>query len=379
MKKIEYYENGNKRNEYEVNENEKLHGIQKLYHENGQLQVELNWTNGIQDDETITSYHPNGTKARQVNRLQNKLNGEFLEWHDNGQLKRKGFYQDNFINGTYKTWDASGNLKNDFFKHRFIDTIDCEKFNSYSRDEKNISEIEVDWLQDIRPIYKKFINKNEITSTLQHTLDNEDEYMIVFSPNEEDAKNIIDTIINNNGGFTAFKLLESETWHYAYSGYLFFLGCKILVSDRLYVIEIHRHERREFISFNDSVILYGIHKDSKKVNKIIKGLNSIVYNSGEMTSGGGELFYTANNSHIVSYWDDLEKVVEKLKSIIDCYSENAFSDELFGEGEEIKDFTYQNIKKITTDSLWSITFKTDKFKINLAQGNSSYQMNIYLS
>lgn len=108
-------------------------------------------------------------------------------------------------------------------------------------------------------------------------------------------------------------------------------------------------------------------------------MNSIVYNSGEMSSGGGQLFYTANNSHIVSYWDDLNKVVEKIKSIIDCYSENAFSDELFGDSKEIKDFTYENIKKIANDSLWSITFKTDKFRINLAQGNSSYQMNIYLS
>ena len=87
MKKIEYYENGNKRNEYEVNESEKRHGIQKLYHENGQLQVEVNWTNGIQDDGEIITYHDNGVKARQVIILKGSFNGAFTEWHKNGQKK----------------------------------------------------------------------------------------------------------------------------------------------------------------------------------------------------------------------------------------------------------------------------------------------------
>lgn len=46
---------------------------------------------------------------------------------------------------------------------------------------------------------------------------------------------------------------------------------------------------------------------------MIAGLNSIVYNSGEMTSGGGHLYYTASGSHIVSYWDDLGEAIKKNK------------------------------------------------------------------
>lgn len=380
MKKIEYHENGNIREEYEVLEDGKRHGTTKIYHENGQLQVEVNFTNGIQDDGTIISYYSNGTKARQVIRLNGKFNGEFSEWHENGQLKRNSFYESNKIHGFYKTWDNTGNLKNNFFKHKYIDTIDCEKFKSYDKEQRKIEEIEVDWLQDISPIYKKFINKNEITSTLQHTLDNEDEYISVFTNNALAAKNIIDTVIENNGGFLAFNSFEYENWHYSYDGYLFNISYKIIIPEKLYVVELNRKPKTEWQYFDDSIVLYGIHKDSKKVNNLIKGLNSIVYNKGEMTSGGGQLFNTSDDSNlIVSYWNDLDKVLEKFKSIVDCYPENAFSQESLGEDKEIKDFTYENIQEIVNHSLWFITFKTEKFKITLSQGTSSYQMNIHLN
>jgi len=378
--KREFYENGNIKEEYQINESGKHHGTTKLYHENGQLKVEVNWTNGIQDDGEIISYHDNGVKARQVIMLEGCFNGAFTEWHKNGKLKRRSFYEANMIHGDYKTWDNLGNLKNDFFKHKFIDTIDCEKFASYDREQKNIEEIEVDWLQDISPIYKKFINKNEITSTLQHTLDGEDEYISVFSTNEQKAKNIIDTIIENNGGFLAFESFERENWHYSYNGYLFNISYKIIIPEKLYVIELNRNTKMKWQNFNDSIVLYGIHKDSKKVNNLIKGLNSIVYNKGEMTSGGGQLFKAPDDSNLIfSYWDDLDKVVEKFKSIVDCYPENAFSQELLGENKEIKDFTYEAVEEIVNPSLWQITFKTEKFKINLSQGTSSYQMNINLT
>ena len=380
MKKKIYFESGNIREEYEVSGDGKRNGTTRLYHENGQLQVEVNWTNNLQDDGEIISYHDNGTKARQVIRLNGELNGEFSEWHENGQLKRNSFYESNVIHGVYKTWDNFGNLKNIFFKHKFIDTIDCEKFKSYDKEQIRVEEIEVDWLQDISPIYKKFINKNEITSTLQHTLDDEDEYISVFSPNEEGAKNIIDTIIENNGGFSAFESFEYENWHYSYNGYLFNISYKIIIPEKLYVIELNRNTKMKWQYFDDSIVLYGIHKDSKKVNNLIKGLNSIVFNKGEMTSGGGQLLNTSDDSNlIVSYWNDLDKVVEKFKSIVDCYPENAFSQELLGENKEIKDFTYEAIEEIVNPSFWIITFKTEKFKINLSQGNSSYQMNIYLT
>jgi hypothetical protein len=161
---------------------------------------------------------------------------------------------------------------------------------------------------------------------------------------------------------------------------LFNISYKILIPEKLYVVELNRNPKNKMMYFDNSIVLYGIHKDSKKVNNLIKGLNSIVYNAGEMTSGGGQLFNTSDDSNlIVSYWHKLDKLVEKFKSIIDCYPENAFIEDSLGEDKEIKDFTYENIQEIVNHSLWFITFKTEKFRINLSQGNSSYQMNIYLT
>jgi len=106
-----YYDNGNVKEEYEENKKGELHGITNLYHENGQLKVELSYTNGIQDEGEIISYHDNGIKARQVIRLKGNLNGAFSEWHKNGQLKLEGIYNNG--NPTIiKQWSEEGLLTN---------------------------------------------------------------------------------------------------------------------------------------------------------------------------------------------------------------------------------------------------------------------------
>ena len=266
MKKTEktYHENGSIHVESELNEKGERHGITKIFHENGQLQVEVYWTNGIQDDGTIISYHDNGIKARKVIHLNGKFNGEFSEWHENGQLKRKSFYEDGLITGVYKTWDNYGNKKQDFVKQKFIDTIDCEKFRRqrHLQEQKNIEEVEVDWLQNIGPIYKKFIDKDEVTSTLQHTIVDEKEFIYVYSPDEENAKNIIETIIENNGGFLNFDSFENEDWHYFYSGDLFYIFYKTIIPDKLYAVEINRHYKIEPVSSNEYDIQPGVINDT---------------------------------------------------------------------------------------------------------------------
>ena len=101
------YDNGNILEEWEVNEKGQRHGLMKRYHENGQLQVEVTWTNGIQDDSEIISYHDDGSKARQVTRVNSSLNGEFFEWYKNGQLKKQGVYNED-VSTIHKEWDENG-------------------------------------------------------------------------------------------------------------------------------------------------------------------------------------------------------------------------------------------------------------------------------
>ena len=79
-----YYDNGNIKEEYQVNMDGKSHGTSKLYHENGQLRAEVGFTNDIQNDGNIVSYHENGTKARSVLLIDGSFQGEFFQWHTNG-------------------------------------------------------------------------------------------------------------------------------------------------------------------------------------------------------------------------------------------------------------------------------------------------------
>ena len=81
--------------EFEVNKEGLRDGYYKIFHSNGQLKAELSYTNDIQNDGEIISYHHDGSKARQVNCVLDNLNGEFFEWYENGQLKRHGYYENN--------------------------------------------------------------------------------------------------------------------------------------------------------------------------------------------------------------------------------------------------------------------------------------------
>lgn len=377
MNKIKktYHDNDTLNEEYEVNEEGAKNGYYKLFHDNGQLKVETSFKNGIQNPGTIISYHNNGVKAREVILSKNgKFNGAVTEWYDNGILKLESTYNDGRIAGVYKTWDSFGNLKQDYVKHKLFDILDLEEL-----DRKEIKEVKVNWLQDIAPIYQADDYMPYIF--LHHPkTKNDGEYIMLLCGNKEEAIAIIDYIIELNGGKDKFFKHKIEDWSHVFSGHLFYIRYRNELFGDYVIVELNRREERKFVSFNDkNEILHGIHKDSKKINSMIDGLNSIVYNSGEMTSGGGHLYYTASESHIVSYWDDLEKVINKFKSIVDCYSENAISENLIGSHKEISDFTYENLKGIINKKDFFLSLKTDEFTINLSKGTSSYQMNFYFN
>ena len=240
-------------------------------------------------------------------------------------------------------------------------------------------EIKVNWLQDIGPIYP---NDDYMPHVLLHNpkTKKDGEYISLFCDNKQEAIAIIDHIIELNGGKDKFFKHEIEGWSHVFSGHLFAIRYRNELIENYVIVELNRREERKVVRLgNDkSEILYGIHKDSKKINSIIKGLNSIVYNSGEKTSGGGHLYFDSSGSHIVSYWDDIENAIKQFKSIVDSYPENAINKDWMGSDTEIKDFSNKNLLEIINNEDFLIEFKTDGFKINLSQGNSSFQMNIYI-
>ena len=92
-----FYDNGSIKEEFQVNEDGVNHGSNKLYYPNQQLKVQVNWTNGIQDDGEVISYHDNGEKARQVILLNNKFTGNFFEWYSNGKNKKQGYEREDSL------------------------------------------------------------------------------------------------------------------------------------------------------------------------------------------------------------------------------------------------------------------------------------------
>jgi hypothetical protein len=229
--------------------------------------------------------------------------------------------------------------------------------------------MKVNWLQDIGPIYPA---DDYIPHVLLHNpkTENDGEYIMLLCNNKEEAIAIIDHIIELNGGKDKFFKQEIEDWSHVFSGHLFYIRYRNELLGNYVIVELNRREERKFVSFNDkSEILYGIHQDSKKINSMIDGLNSIVYNSGEMTSGGGNLYFTAGESHIVSYWSDPKEALSKFREIEINYSETDYN--------EIDD--KEILKNLKNNIMFGLEIETPEFKISLSKGTSSYQMNIYLT
>ena len=131
----EWGENGNIHIESELNEKGEKHGVTRLYHKNGQLQVEENFTNGIQDDGTVISYYDNGIKARQIICLRGVLNGEFSEWYQNGKQKIEGIYNNGKPN-ILNEWNEKGLLV-DFKTLKFNNETLRKAITEWGEDKKN--------------------------------------------------------------------------------------------------------------------------------------------------------------------------------------------------------------------------------------------------
>ena len=104
-----------------INFRGQLIGFHKEYHENGQLKLEVNFTNGIQDDGEVITYHTNGIKARKVMILNQKISGEFSEYHENGNIKTQGYYEKDLCY-----------IEKDFDENGFICDFTVTKFDNDS-------------------------------------------------------------------------------------------------------------------------------------------------------------------------------------------------------------------------------------------------------
>ena len=88
--KKEYYDSGQLHEECHYNSKNELHGLHRLWHENGQLQLELPYENGSR-------------------------NGAFRQWDKNGRLFFELHYQRGEKHGAFRQWDKKGNLRTEYY------------------------------------------------------------------------------------------------------------------------------------------------------------------------------------------------------------------------------------------------------------------------
>lgn len=416
-----YHDNGNIKEEYQVNDEGVRHGATKLYHENGQLQVEVHCTEGIQDSGKVVSYHDNGAIAREVF-LDNKIgfNGEFFEWYDNGAKKIIGNYQDNELHGSYKEFHENGNLKIVANYKNGVLNGNTEEYDNKGRikqkrklinnkvlfysdkglienefiqykdvnfiENQNSLMVKLSWLHNIGPIYcmpGKLVEGGLIYNPPKNQEDSE--YVNIIFSEESKAVKFIDFVISLHGGESNFKQNSTGDYKYAFQNKLFHIGYLDLskkFNSKVFAVDIDRLSKPSFVLLGrtdklnkDSDIDAGVNTYNDYINQIIKGLNGIIYNIGHL-SADCNFYFDSASEKILFYWPDYSDAIQRFKSIINYETQNCVIRD-FDETELTlaKDYNLDNLKITEYKTL---VFENDNFKAILGKGNSNFYIYLYL-
>ena len=386
-----YYENGNIKTERTFVDGIE-HGPAKGWYESGQLEFESFKENGLVHG-LVKNYYKNGNLRIENNFIDQVRHGEEKLYYDTGQLAELSNYQNNQLNGFVEFYSREGDLINKVkyingkisFDQHELDKMSFQdllgKFHSYDFSKliiEEFKEVEINWVQDLGSIYNR-IKEKPLPYVIFHNPKTEDynESLCIFAL--KDACNpelIIDQIIKNNGGNSNFTKIDDDEYSYCFKGHLFWLGYLERESD--FIVEMNRI-KHDLTSSDGRKLLDGIHKDSKKINSLINGLDSLIYNSGEMASGDGRLCYGLSG-RIVSYWSDPKRLIKRFKNIAKNYQENIYMSVDFsdfrGKLSKYADLNETELVKYLDDKRFYMQIKTKDFEIIVSKGTSSYQMNI---
>lgn len=90
--------------------NGKVDGLSRGWYEDGQLETEEHFVDGISDG-LRTRWHPNGVKKSETEIVDGRLSGHHIEWHDNGTKAAEAIMVDGQPEGLVESWHPSGKLK----------------------------------------------------------------------------------------------------------------------------------------------------------------------------------------------------------------------------------------------------------------------------
>lgn len=386
-----YYENGNIETERTFVDGVE-HGPAKGWFETGELNFEAFKKDGVPHG-LVKNYYESGDIYIVGNYKNGKLDGIQKMYFENGQIESRATWKDGKLNGFSERYCENGNLV-ESLKTREGEVVYAQplKLDSFEdvlsngitkkgkeKIENTFNKVEINWIQDLGPIYIRE-NREPFPFVVFHNPEYEDDpesLEIITIKEVVHPELIIDQIISKNGGVSNYFKQENivkmsnADYHYCFKGHLFWLG--YIDYKDYYCIDIVRM-KHEMYSADGSDILYGIHKDSKKINSIIKGLDSLVYNNGEMASGDGRLCY--GSSGIVSWWSDPKRLIKRFKNIARNYQDNISVNSFEVELSKYEDLNESELVKNLDDEFFSMKIKTKNFEISVSKGTSSYQMNI---
>ena len=395
-----YYENGNIETERTFVDGVE-HGSAKGWFESGELEFEAFKENGLVQG-LAKNYYENGNLRIETNYIDQVKEGVEKLYYDTGKLAELNNYQNNQLNGLVEFYSEEGVLTNKIkyingkisFDQNELDKISFQyllgKFHNWDLSLNNLNLIlsesiqiaEINWIQDLGPIYKRIIDKPFPYVIFHYPKKGEyDEFLRINLRQENcNPELIINKIINENGGISNFSpaKIDNDEYSYCFKGHLFWLGYleREEGGERDFIIEINRI-KHEWFSADGRTILYGIYKDSKKINSIIKGLDSLVYNNGEMASGDGRLCHGYVKDAILSLWQDPLRLIYRIKNIAKNYSDCIT---LSIDGDEIEGGLFDIDEKVLVKKLnnldLKINIKTDDFHIIVYKGDNNFEMKI---
>ena len=105
-----WHENGQQKTIIKYNANNKLNGSFQHWNENGQLEIQSNYNDGKINGK-YQRWFENGQLEIQSNYNDGKRIGVYLKWHENGQLNVQMKYKDGLSNGLAQSWNENGQIK----------------------------------------------------------------------------------------------------------------------------------------------------------------------------------------------------------------------------------------------------------------------------
>ncbi len=230
------------------------------------------------------------------------------------------------------------------------------------------------WIRGIKDVYdgESSLAENKNYSKFVNTplLFNEkgDEYIIIKVSSYGIGKKIIDDLIYKNGEKHHFKRIEnkvSKEWEYYHQGKIFSIGY-LKENDCIRINGLPPTRT----SIDGTILERGIHPLSDKINKLVLGLNSPIFNPAEGGVADGRFYTNSTDANvIVSLSSDSNFSIDKFNEIVNEY--NPDDKVLKIKNDSLKKWLDENTEDF-------IEFNVeDKFQIHLSKENANYQINLY--